>query len=256
MKKVLTLAIFFVMALMACNKGGSANVSNLPKPTEYWDKISYMIGYDIGQGIGRDSVQLNFDYFLLAIKHGMAKDSTFADRKEYDSLRMKFQEMMMKKADARMKKDDMDWKAQGPKNKVATEKFLAENKTKPGVITTATGLQYQIIKEGTGQKVQADDKIKFHIKGSYMDGKEFDNSYNRQPIVLDVDKQIPGWKEAWLLMKVGSKFKIWLPPSLGWGDEGLRPTIPPASVLIFEFELLSIEGKADPMPANPQIRPN
>jgi len=235
-----------MFALIACNKGGTANVSNLPKPKDFNDQISYMIGSDVGMGMARDSIALNYDYFILGIKNSMNKDSLLLTKTELDTLRRKLQEMMMKKQDARVKQDDMEWRSQAAKNKTEGDKFLQENKKKPGVITTASGLQYSVLKEGTGPMPKVDDKIKLHLKGFYIDGKEFDNTYKRQPIVLDVDKQIPGWKEAWTSMKVGSIWRIWLPPTLGWGEAGVRPTIPANAVLIFEMEILSIEGKSTP----------
>ena len=255
MKKMLTVTVVLMLSLIACNKGGTANVSNMPKPKDFNDQISYMIGTDVGTGLARDSIALNYDYFILGIKNAMNKDSLLMTRPELDTLRKKLQEVMMKKQDARMKQDEMQFRNQGMKNKAEGDKFLSENKNKPGVVTTASGLQYTILKEGNGPVPKMDDKIKLHLKGFYLDGREFDNTYKRQPVVLDVDKQIPGWKEAWTKMKVGSIWRIWLPPALGWGEAGVRPTIPANAVLIFEMEILSIEGKAEAMPANTP-RPN
>ncbi len=252
MKKTISFAVIFMFLMIACNKGGTANVPNLPKPKDFTDKVSYMIGNDVGTGMSRDSIKINFDYFLMGMQTAMAGDSSLLSKSEIDSLRAKFQESMMKNQEARRKLEDAQWKEAGIKNKIESEKFLAENKKKPGVITTASGLQYQIIKEGNGPIPKETDRIKFHIKGSYMDGKEFDNSYSRQPIILDVSSQIPGWREAWTMMKVGSIWRVWVPSSLGWGENGMRPTIPAAAALIFEFELLSIEDKSlNPAPPQP-----
>jgi len=126
-------------------------------------------------------------------------------------------------------------------NHKAGEAFLAENKTKPGVVTTASGLQYQIIKEGTGPKPQPTDKVRCHYHGTLLDGTVFDSSVDRgQPVDFPVTGVIQGWVEALQLMPVGSKWKLFLPSSLAYGDNAAGPKIAPGSTLIFDVELLEI----------------
>jgi len=126
-------------------------------------------------------------------------------------------------------------------NKKAGEAFLAENKTKPGVVTLPSGLQYIVLKEGTGAKPVATDKVKCHYKGTLIDGTVFDSSIDRgQPIEFAVTGVIPGWTEALQLMAVGSKWKLFIPSNLGYGDQGAGAAIKPGSTLIFEVELLDI----------------
>ncbi len=126
-------------------------------------------------------------------------------------------------------------------NHKAGAAFLAANKTKPGVVTTASGLQYQIIKEGTGPKPLPSDKVKCHYHGTLLDGTVFDSSVDRgQPIDFPVTGVIPGWVEALQLMPVGSKWKLFLPSDLAYGDNAAGPKITPGSTLIFEVELLEI----------------
>jgi len=126
-------------------------------------------------------------------------------------------------------------------NHKAGEAFLAENKTKPGVVTTASGLQYIVIKEGTGPKPQPSDKVKCHYHGTLIDGTVFDSSIDRgEPIEFPVTGVIQGWVEALQLMPVGSKWKLFIPASLAYGDNGAGPKITPGSTLIFDVELLDI----------------
>jgi FKBP-type peptidyl-prolyl cis-trans isomerase len=123
------------------------------------------------------------------------------------------------------------------------EKFLAQNKTKAGVKTTASGLQYEVIKEGTGPKPLETDTVTVHYAGSLLNGQEFDNSYKRgEPISLPLNGVIRGWTEALQLMPVGSKYKLYIPYQLGYGTQGAG-AIPPGSVLVFEVELIKINDK-------------
>ncbi|MBU1140781.1 MAG: FKBP-type peptidyl-prolyl cis-trans isomerase, partial [Proteobacteria bacterium] len=122
---------------------------------------------------------------------------------------------------------------------------LAKNKEKKGVIVTASGLQYEIVKEGTGATPKAEDTVKVHYRGTKVDGTVFDDSYKRgEPAVFGVNQVIPGWTETLQLMKEGSTFKVAIPSSLAYGDQGVPPMIEPNSVLIFDVELISIEKPA------------
>jgi len=135
-------------------------------------------------------------------------------------------------------------KAEGDKNSKEGEEFLAKNKTKSGVVTTASGLQYEIIKAGTGPKPKAEDEVKCHYAGTTIDGKEFDSSIKRgEPATFPVNRVIPGWTEALQLMPVGSKWKLYIPASLAYGERGAGQDIKPNSALIFEVELLEIVKK-------------
>ena len=132
-------------------------------------------------------------------------------------------------------------KIQGDKNKTEGEEFLAKNKEKEGVKTTDSGLQYEIIKEGTGPKPKETDKVKVDYTGTLIDGTVFDSSVQRgQPATFGVNQVIPGWTEALEMMPVGSKWKIYIPSDLGYGERGAGKDIGPNSTLIFEVELLDI----------------
>ncbi len=124
------------------------------------------------------------------------------------------------------------------------KKFLAENKKRPGVVELPNGLQYEIIKQGTGEKPKATDTVKAHYAGSLINGEEFDNSYKRgQPLVIPVGGVIQGWVQALQLMPVGSKWKLFIPSDLGYGDRGAGGAIPGGATLIFEIELIEIVNR-------------
>ena len=128
------------------------------------------------------------------------------------------------------------------KNQKAGEAFLAENKKKEGVVTRPSGLQYKVLKDGSGETPKATDKVKVNYKGTLIDGKEFDSSNKLgKPAEFQVNKVIAGWTEALQLMKVGSKWEVFIPSNLAYGDRGAGPMIGPNSTLIFEVELVSIE---------------
>jgi len=142
------------------------------------------------------------------------------------------------------KKTDETRQASMEPNKKAGDAFLAANKTKEGVVTLPSGLQYKILKEGTGPKPTPADSVVCNYRGTLIDGKEFDSSYKRgQPATFPVGQVIKGWTEALQLMSVGSKWQLFVPENLAYGDRGAGPDIGPGATLIFEVELISIKGK-------------
>jgi FKBP-type peptidyl-prolyl cis-trans isomerase FklB len=144
-------------------------------------------------------------------------------------------------------------------NKKEGDAFLAANKTKEGVVTLPSGLQYKILQQGTGPKPTLNDTVVCNYRGTLIDGKEFDSSYKRgQPETFPVNKIIKGWMEALPLMPVGSKWQLFVPPDLAYGERSAGPDIGPNSTLIFEVELLSIKkpGDAEKIPDNAQPQSN
>ena len=132
------------------------------------------------------------------------------------------------------------------KNKKVGEAYLAENKKKKGVVVTESGLQYEVVKKGNGQKVKEGDQVKVHYTGTFVDGSVFDDSRKRnEPAVFGVDQVIPGWSEALKLMDVGSRYTLAIPSSLAYGEQGAPPVIEPNSVLLFDVELIAIEKKEE-----------
>ena len=247
------------VALMGCNKpdgagkkddaktGAAADAKDVAKTdipglkTER-EQVSYMVGLDMGRTLKPAKDDIDLDTMMKGIKDELAGGKKLMDEKQADAIREAFGQKMQAKQIAEMLADQK-------KNAEAGAKFLAENGKKEGVKTTASGLQYSVITEGTGPKPKATDFVKVHYKGTLLDGKEFDSSYTRnEPTMFPVNRVIPGWSEGVQLMPVGSKYKFWIPSNLAYGEQGTPGgPIPPNAMLTFEVELLSIE-KAPPMP--------
>src|SRR4029077_8919975 len=199
------------------------------------DKASYAIGLNIGKSMHKDSVDVDAAILLRGLKDGLTGSKPFLTDDEAGASMVALQADLRKKQEEKML-------VQGEANKKAGEAFLAENKTKDGVVTLPSGLQYKILKEGTGPKPIATDTVVCNYKGTLLDNSEFDSSYKRgQPATFPVGGVIKGWTEALQLMPVGSKWKTFIPSDLPYGDSP-RPggDIAPGDTLIFEVELLSI----------------
>ena len=208
------------------------------------DSVSYSIGVSIGQNIkGQGLDSLNVDALAKAMKSVYQSDSLLISNEQANQfLGSYFQGLQAKKAEASQK---------------AGQQFLAENKAKPNVTTLPSGLQYEVLKAGTGPKPKPTDKVKAHYRGTLVDGKVFDSSYDRnQPLEIGVSEVIPGWTEALQLMPVGSKWRLVIPSQLGYGERGAGRDIPPNSTLIFEMELLSIEAPAKPEKTETPAKPS
>lgn len=206
-------------------------------------KASYAIGQQIGQNLKNQNIEVDSDALAMAITDA-------ASGKESKLTKEQIQEAMSKLQEQTMKKQQ----EMAEVNKKKGAEFLEKNKTAPGVQVTKSGLQYQVITEGTGKMPTKDDVIKAHYKGNLITGEQFDSSYDRgQPAEFPVGGVIPGWTEALQMMKVGSKFKLWIPAELAYGPAA-RPGIPANSVLAFEVELLDIvkgDAKKGAAPAKP-----
>jgi len=199
------------------------------------EKISYAIGLNIATGLKRRGIDIDLEAMIQAMRevfNGQKTRMTFA---ESNQAIMDWQRQERE----RQAKEDL---ALAEKNKKASEAFLAKNKKKEGVKTTDSGLQYQVLKEGTGPSPKPTDMVKVNYRGTLIDGTEFDSSYERgEPARFVINQVIPGWQEALPMMKVGSKWKLFIPPELAYKDRRQGPKIGPNSLLIFEVELLDIE---------------
>jgi FKBP-type peptidyl-prolyl cis-trans isomerase FklB len=202
------------------------------------DKISYSIGTNIGKNLKRESVDINPDALVQGVKDALSGSKTLMTEQEIDETMMNFQKEIRAKQVARLKE-------LGEKNKKEGEAFLAENKKKEGVITLPSGLQYKIIKEGDGKVPKSTDTVTVHYRGALIDGTEFDSSYTRgQPANFPVKGVIAGMSEALQLMKVGSKWQLFIPSNLAYGERGAGDDIGPNATLIFDMELISIKEEA------------
>jgi FKBP-type peptidyl-prolyl cis-trans isomerase FklB len=208
------------------------------------DKFSYAIGMKMGANFKKQAVPVNAAILSRGVKDALAGNKTLLTDDEAQAAIMDVQKDMQAKMQEKNKE-----MAEG--NKKTGESFLAANKSKEGVVTTPSGLQYKIEKAGTGPKPTPTDSVVCNYRGTLIDGKEFDSSYKRgQPATFPVTGVIKGWTEALQLMPVGSKWQLFVPSDLAYGDRGAGADIGPGTTLIFEVELMSIEDKSkDKTPA-------
>ena len=209
------------------------------------DKVSYSIGLDIGMTFQKQKMEINSDVLAAGVKDGLSGAKPLMSPEEVRQVMTQFAKDMRDKTAAANKEA-------AEKNTKEGEKFLAENKAKPGVKTTASGLQYKVEKEGNGTPPKETDTVEVNYRGTLIDGTEFDSSYKRgEPATFPVNRVIKGWTEALQLMKPGAKYQLFIPSTLAYGPGGTGGDIGPNSTLIFEVELLSVKpGEASaPSPA-------
>ncbi|MGB9628469.1 MAG: FKBP-type peptidyl-prolyl cis-trans isomerase N-terminal domain-containing protein [Thermodesulfobacteriota bacterium] len=206
-------------------------------PKTQKDRVSYVIGVDIGTNLKKQSIDVNPDLLFKGIKDGLSGNKLMMSDQEIQETITTFQKEMQAKQEEVAKK-------MGEKNKKEGEAFLAENKNKAGVVTLASGLQYKVLKKGSGKKPKLTDTVTTHYRGTLIDGTEFDSSYRRnQPVSFPVNGVIAGWTEALQLMEEGAKWQLFIPPHLAYGEKGAGPRIGPNATLIFEVELISVQEK-------------
>jgi FKBP-type peptidyl-prolyl cis-trans isomerase FklB len=224
-------AVIFVLA------AGSAEAQEKPVLKDQKEKISYIIGMDIGGNFKKQSIDVDPDILVRGIKDGLSGAKPLLSEQEAQEVMAAFEKEMRGRQEAAQN-------AAGEKNKKEGEVFLAENKKKEGVKTLPSGLQYKVIKPGTGKKPAATDTVTTHYKGTLLDGTEFDSSYKRgKPATFPVNGVIPGWTEALQLMEEGAKWQLFIPSNLAYAERGAGRVIGPHATLIFEVELISIQEK-------------
>jgi len=217
----------------------AASASDAALPTEK-DKVSYAIGMNIGHGLHRDGIEVDPNLLLRGLTDAIAGGTTLMTDDQASAMITALQNQLRQKMEAQKQQA-------GASNKKDGEAFLAASKAKPGVITLPSGLQYKILKEGTGPKPTAADSVKCNYRGTLINGTEFDASEKHGgPATFPVKGVIKGWTEALQLMPVGSKWQLFLPPDLAYGARGAGDAIGPDETLVFEVDLLSIEKKDQP----------
>ena len=225
MKAILIISVVFSFAVAAFAEDKPPQLKDLK------DKASYSIGLNVGMNIKRQNVDVNQDAFTAGFKDALAGRKPLMTEQEVREAMMAFEKDMQQKQNDAAQKNSAD-----------AQKFMTENKSKEGVKTTGSGLQYKVMKEGSGAQPKATDTVTVNYRGTLTDGTEFDSSYKRgQPATFPVGGVIKGWTEALQMMKVGSKYQLFIPPDLGYGANGQR-AIPPNSVLIFEVELMDVKA--------------
>jgi FKBP-type peptidyl-prolyl cis-trans isomerase len=229
-------------------KSGQAAAAKKPDAFELKtdkDKASYAIGMNIGQNLRKQSEVIDATVVQRGMKDALAGDKTLMTEEEAKAALMTLQVSMRKKQEEQVQQ-------MAETNKKDGDAFLAENKTKAGVVTLPSGLQYKILSEGTGPKPTAADSVICNYKGTLLDGTEFDSSAKHGgPATFPVTGVIKGWTEALQLMPVGSKWQLFVPSDLAYGQRGAGGGIAPNSTLIFEVELVSIKSSTAAQPGVP-----
>jgi FKBP-type peptidyl-prolyl cis-trans isomerase len=213
------------------------------------DKISYVIGTQAGQSFKTQGLELNMDLFVRALKDALAGQEPAMSPEEMRQVMLEYRKRARAKRQAKLKKE-------AEENLVKGKAFIEENKTKPGVQALPSGLQYKVLKDGTGRTPTENDFVKAHYRGTLIDGTEFDSSYKKdKPSEFAVKGVIAGWTEALLLMKEGAKWQLFIPSELAYKKRGKGP-VPGNAALIFDVELVEVLDKkpaSSPSKA-PQIR--
>ena len=200
------------------------------------DSVSYAVGVLVAQNFKSQNVTLNPEMVAKGFASVVKGDKLSMSEAECQNVMNSF---MMKNQERQAAESAKQFFP----NKEAGEKFLAENKSKPGIMSTASGLQYQVMTEGSGKKPMATDQVTVHYHGTTIDGTVFDSSVDRgEPATFGLNQVIPGWTEGVQLMSVGSKYKFFIPENLAYGAQSPSPVIKPYSTLVFEVELISIDS--------------
>jgi FKBP-type peptidyl-prolyl cis-trans isomerase FklB len=224
---------------LALALAGTAVAQDAPELKSPKEQLSYALGTDLGSQIGRQfkaqSVEIDLDLFVRGFKDSLSGTRLLMTDEQIRAAVAGLQKEVVQKQQAQMA-------AVALKNKAEGQAFLDKNKTAEGVVTLPSGLQYKILKAGDGKKPGPDDTVVCNYRGTLIDGTEFDSSYKRnEPATFPVKAVIKGWTEALQLMPVGSKWQLFVPSDLAYGERGAGGSIGPNAMLIFEVELMSIK---------------
>jgi FKBP-type peptidyl-prolyl cis-trans isomerase FklB len=229
-KWIVTLGVLFFPSLV------SADENLILKDQK--DKMSYSYGVDTAAKLKSMPLNVNLDFFIMGIKDGLSGSKLLMTEKEIRETLMGLQREMTATAEGQKK-------ALAEKNKKEMETFLAENKKKEGVVTLPSGLQYKVLKEGTGKTPTDTNWVRVNFRGTLIDGTVFEDTHKNfgQPVAFAVKGMFPGWAEALKLMKEGAKWQLFIPPDLAFGERGSGTLIGPNATLIIEVELISVQDK-------------
>ena len=244
-----------LMALAGCSSSNAPDTAGKDKPeakdaaastsgafANDREKYSYMVGMDISRSLGSIKDEIDVSVVEKALDDGLNGKTTRMTQEEALKVRQEFMQKLQAKQASKSKEE-------AEKNQKEGDEFLAKNKDKPGVKTTASGLQYEVVKEGSGEHPKPTDTVKVDYTGTKIDGTKFDSSIDRgQPATFPLGSVIPGWTEGLQLMTPGSEYKFYIPAKLAYGDHG-PPSIGPNATLVFDVKLISIEKPAEAKPA-------
>lgn len=236
MRTSITIGIVFFMATagLYAQEKPAAKKNSAQKPKTTLEQASYSIGVNIGRNLKREGIEINAQLLAKGVADALSGGDLLLSDAEMRIAITTLQQEMEAQRQAKLAID-------GAKNLAEGKAFLTANKKKPGVKTLPSGLQYRVLKAGSGASPKATDQVKTHYEGRFINGKIFDSSYKRgEPAIFRVNGVIAGWTEALQLMKPGSKWELYVPGTLGYGPKGFAPDIGPNSMLIFKVELLEV----------------
>jgi len=227
-----SLIIFVIISFSACennSKQQSLNKKSISSLDTFKDSTSYALGADLGENLKRQNVEVDYDMFLAGLTDALETGVVKLDHQKRRQVMSALQKSIRERG-----------KKEGEINLKVAEDFLDENKSKPNVKVTPSGLQYLVMKEGSGASPIKTDRVKVHYVGTLIDGSEFDSSIKRgEPTVFGLNQVIRGWTEGLQLMKIGAKYKFFIHPRMAYGSRD-KPGIPANSALIFEVDLIDI----------------
>jgi FKBP-type peptidyl-prolyl cis-trans isomerase FklB len=230
LKRQFTLKVIPAVALLALSASSAMAQQAL---TTSEDKLSYTIGADIGTNFKEQHIQIKPEVFLAGLQDGLSGQKLQLTDAEMKDVLKAFQKEMMAKKMA-------EFKTMAADNKKAGDDFLAANKKKDGVVTLPDGLQYKVIKAGSGAKPTKTDSVTVGYTGMLINGKVFDSTEGKKPVTFNVNQVIPGWTEALQLMSPGGEMEVYIPSSLAYGPKGVGGPIGPNETLIFKIKLISV----------------
>jgi FKBP-type peptidyl-prolyl cis-trans isomerase len=232
-RQKIVLVIILLIAVAFCEE--TKNKNDITRLTDYTDSISYMLGRDVGSQLKKFGAEIHMKHFVSGMEQALSGTKSIIDSVRTDSIRQAFASKVQEKVTT-------DEQILAEKNKKVSEEFFVQNKKKPGVETSKSGLQYKVLEKGKGQKPTINDSVLVMYKGMFTDGNVFDSTVANKPVPLYLQRTIPGLAEGLQMMSVGAKYRFFVPPELGYGTQGAPPVIPPNSVLIFDITLSKIIG--------------